>query len=241
MEISHQQMTCIKCGLPMANSKKEALKLIMTSILSNCIICPHCQARFTPAEANEFYTKKIATGEMPIEEPHNLLIQNDANGMSLTWNWNRGAGIVLTLFGLIWSILMSLGLPSALKQSTSAFSVNIFFVIPGVVLLYFGLCCLFNQTTLTVNKRSINISSQPLPGIGSKEIPDSDIDSFYYESHRSSGGKSGQSKPSYYLCARLKAGGNKTLAKVPTRDHSLFLANTLTSYLGLPAKNYFHV
>ena len=162
--------------------------------------------------------RSVLTGKLG---PDRVKVIETSDGLSLTYNSNRGVFIIFLLFALVFvgvsTSIMINSLTSGTLTLADMMFMPVLFLLVGLGMLYWSLVRTFDKTILTVTPLEISVKHTPFPWFGTRVLSVADVERLYCESYerktRSSEGVITVTMKFllYRICAKLSNGKKLTL------------------------------
>jgi hypothetical protein len=191
--------------------------------------CHHCNALFAlPHLAGG---RTIPRPDVAL--PRGMKIEERMDGLTITRSWMDASTWFLLFFAVFWNGFMIVWNVISLSQGVWIMSVfGLLHTGVGLFLIYLVLAKFLNSTTVKVTFDAVESRSGPIPWMGNKSIPKSEVEQLYCseEVKRTKNGTS----VTYDVLAVLKGNRRQTLTKgINHHDQALFIEQQLERHLGL--------
>jgi len=174
------------------------------------------------------------SGQIKTPTPEAFTLNQDANGLTISYRWFSPSYIFLAFFCLFWDGFLVFWYSVAFAQDAPW----LMFVFPllhlgvGVGLTYTALAGFYNSTSVTAGQGKLTIQHGPLPWPGSRTLPATDILQLYSE-QRMVQTRNG-SHPRYQLSAITRENRKiRLIANLDEPDKVRFLERRIEEYLGI--------
>jgi hypothetical protein len=232
-------MNCPKCG-----RKVSSDDINIRHMAANCRSCAEVfsfAAQFPAAEGPGTGGGFLDSPERPAPpRPPGLAIMEAGGRLTMSFSWRTGALFMLIPFTIAWNGFLvfwysaALGTPS---MPTGAQLLMLIFpvahVAAGLFLLHGCLTGLFNSTTVTVDRNTLNIRHGPIPAGGNLTIPTAELDQLFCRSNTSTD-SDGDTQRNFSLHAVLRNGSRQyLLVGQADRDILRYLEFLIERHLGI--------
>ena len=166
--------------------------------------------------------------------PENVSVQQEADGLRLSYRWFSWKYLFFALFCLVWDGFLVFWYRIALAHPSPdniALWFPVVHVAIGIGLTYWTLAGFLNRTVVRVSTSEVTIRHGPLPWFAQKPVPASEIGQLYREeiTRSTRNGTSTQ----YRLSAVLRDGRKRKLLTCDSPDVALFVEQEAERYLGI--------
>jgi hypothetical protein len=178
----------------------------------------------------------MTTAEEPIKAPmpENITVEQQADGLRLSYRWFSGKFVFLALFCFVWDAFLVFWYTTALTQNANIIMLifPVLHVAVGLALTYYTLAGFYNRTFISVGRGTLSIQHRPMPWFGNRTLQASDIAQLYTEQITASG-KNGP-RVTYQLSAvSLENRKIKLLAGLDSPDSARFIERQIEDWLGI--------
>ncbi len=215
-------MNCKQCGAPIAVETGKSFYR-----------CEYC-GTYTPLSVQprpESPAVDIESLERPqISLPKGFAVKKSRGDLKITRDWFTFGALGLTFFCLFWNGFMAVWFSIALSQGIwmmAAFGT--IHALVGLGVAYGALASWINQTVITVNPESIDVTSGPIPVPGNIRMKTAEIKQLYTK-EKVSRGKT--TTYSYEVHAVTHERDDKTLVSgLPTPNQALYIEQQIETAL----------
>lgn len=188
-------------------------------------VCPQC--------AHEAPAAEVVRQLEPVAKPDKIHCSSSAGRLEMRWSWRDPSMAFLAVWLLIWdgvcSVFVAAGLAQVAKGHLAGLGV---FLIPhvwiGIIMTYYFLTMLMNQTTWICDKNTLQVNSGPLPWPGAtKTYNCRDFEQLFVLARRH------KNSTTYLLQATMKGASDVTLAKSSDKKRMDYLEQELEKFLGI--------
>ncbi len=190
--------------------------------------CKYCGSTYqleTPADADfsEEFTQLVPKTGLKAVKPDDLKIDKSSNSFQATRIWRKNGSFILLAMAIIWLLVILNQIAETwLEGMNASILFLLVFVAVGGLLLYRALSEIFNQSTLTVNKQSVNLKTKPFAWKGDFSYPLNKIK--YFEIVPPPGPSISPSTKAFRLCAITADDMRLTLLhKIKNPGHAIYL------------------
>lgn len=164
--------------------------------------------------------------------PEELDVLAVAGNAVIRRRWLTAKIIPLIFIAILWNgflVFFYWGLLGKAKAPTVVALLPLLHVGVGVLLAYFVIASLFNQTDVTISGSSVRVAHRPVPWPGNKAVPTSEITGVLVRIRPGNRGA-----PSYAVMYADRARHERTLlAGLPQSEQADFIAQTIRERLKL--------
>lgn len=173
--------------------------------------------------------------------PERLRIDTTADGFSFSWRWFKLSHVFMLFFSILWFGFLFAWYAGvgSLQESNDPIS-TLFLFLPlvhvgvGFLLLYAAVCGFINSTEIRLESEQMRIRHFPLPWLGKRSLPKSEIKQLYVR-QRARRTKHGI-QISYELYALNHENRALKLIKGLDADECRYLEQALEKHLGIQNK-----
>ena len=166
--------------------------------------------------------------------PGNVTVNDHGTGVTLSYRWYSPKFIFLIFFCIFWDGFLFVWYRQALSDNAPILMIlfPLLHVAVGVGLTYYTVAGFLNKTIVEVTREGVAISHVPLPWLGNKTIPVSELTQLYREEVVSQGNRS--TRVRYQLSAITRENKKiKLLTGIDTADVALFLEQEIEKWLAI--------
>jgi len=192
----------------------------------------------------ESRTKATPSFAAPPEEPAlfalpaGVTLQRDEQQLRVHWRWYTPTAYLMVFVGIAWNV-------SLLSMIWKTFSgdfvddfVPCFFLVFGFGLIYMGIVFLANETTISIQHKTLSIRHAPLPWPGNRTFSVDDLEQFFCKQHIRR--KRRETSVTYELCAISRSGKQiELLNNIEDPEKVWFLERILEEHLGITDQKVF--
>ena len=178
----------------------------------------------------------MTTAEEPIKAPmpENITVEQQADGLRLSYRWFSGKFVFLAIFCCAWDGFLVFWYSIALTQSGDLMMIifPVMHVAVGVGLTYYTLAGFYNRTIVTVGRGRLSIQHRPIPWFGNRTLQAAEISQLYTE-QLTTRGKNGP-RISFQLSAVSQENRKiRLLTGLDSPDSARFIERQVEDWLGI--------
>ena len=230
VEYSLIEILCPKC--------KEYVPAANININKTIGKCDHCGTIFNFDKDPAFFNERRGRPEMIMPKGTEVLKLRESLDIQVNWfrSVSKGKLAFLCLFGIIWNAIV---FPMAIVMVLSGFYEGLLFMslhlIVGIVMMFWVAAYFLNETNISVNSRSVEISYKPikLPFRKSYKIDTAAIKQLYVSRYVTNVKKNGQAVQAYGLFALLHNGEKIPILKDMNKETQLYLEQAIERFLDI--------
>jgi len=226
----------MKLSCPFCGSAIAARDINVQSLHACCIRCGKV-FYFTPPGGMD---NRGDNGKPVIEKPRWFSVSHDGDTLIITFTWSKDAAYGSLVVTCIWNGFLFFVLTHILSAMLAAqyylmiMVILVFFVVPGIYLIYTTLVLLLNRMTISVNNRTVEVQHSPLPWLGNTVIVSAQIEQVFC--NLSSGLQLyNNRREGFDVLACMKNGECvKLISGLERPTHALFVEQEIEQHLGIP-------
>jgi len=166
--------------------------------------------------------------------PENVTLEQEADGLRLTYRWFSPKYLVFVLFCIAWDAFLVFWYRTALAHPSPG-DIALWFPIAhvgvGLGLSYWTLAGFVNRTTVRVSSSQLTIRHGPLPWLGGRSLPASEVAQVYREEITRSSRRG--TSTTYRLSAVTRDDRKRRLLTCDSADVALYVEQEVERCLGI--------
>lgn len=220
-------LNCTRCGANISEDK----------LTESLVTCNYCGCVLVLSTNQDSHIRKL------IPLPENIQVEQNNSGFSLKYQWKNSMGIVTLIAG---SFMFFFALIWISVASGAGFMFSMFglpFIVISLIIAYFGIANIINETTIKIENGSISIKFSPLYWPGQKNLLTKDILQLYV--NRKEYNNKGNITYTYNIIGLLKENKSTTLLKmIQQPEVAKCIEQQIEKYLNIkdiPINGEYHV
>ncbi len=190
--------------------------------------CKYCGSTYqleTPgdADSSEDLTRLVPKTELRAIKPDNLDVDKRPGSLKVTRKWRKRGSFILLAMAIVWLlVIFNQLIETWLEGANASILFLLVFVAVGGLLLYRALSEIFNQSTLSISKQSVQLKTKPFTWKGDFNHPLNKIK--YFEILPPPGPSISPSTRVFRICAITSDDMRLTLLhKINNPGHAIYL------------------
>lgn len=115
--------------------------------------------------------------------PSGVTLQRDEQQLRIHWRWYTPVAYLMVFIGIAWNVSLLSMIWKTFSGDFIAEVVPCFFLVFGFGLIYAGIVFLVNETTISVQHKTLSIRHTPLPWSGNRTFSVDDLEQFFCKQH----------------------------------------------------------